>query len=87
MNTVPNKLVNSELCTGCRLCEIACSFHHHRAFDPSQSSIQINRDDSKGMISITLLSTCDRCHNEEEPLCVKFCDRGALQIEMLTSMS
>ena len=82
--TVLNKIDNSELCTGCRLCEVACSFHHCRTFDPEASSIKIYRDDNKGTISITILSTCDQCHNEAEPLCVTFCDRDALGIKALT---
>ena len=85
--TVLSIIENSEMCTGCRLCEVACSFHHGRVFDPSQASIKIERDDTKGTISITILSTCDKCQNEEEPLCVTFCDRDALDIKALTVMT
>ena len=87
METELLKEINSELCTGCRLCEVACSFHHHRTFDPEVSSIKIYHDDNKGTISITIHSTCDQCQEEKEPLCVTFCDRDALDIKILTGTS
>jgi len=82
MSTISiNKQIFSELCTGCRSCEVACSFHHTRGFSPARSSIKVNRDHNTGDIWITLDASCDHCDNEEEPLCVKFCARGALNIE------
>ena len=69
-------LENLELCTGCRTCEIACSFHHNKSFDPARSSIQVELDKDTGNISINFDSTCDGCSNEEELMCSLFCPRG-----------
>ncbi len=70
--------VRLDRCTGCRACEIACSFHHTRSFDPAKSSIQVNMEKSTGIVSIDFDSTCDGCSNEEKPLCSLFCPRGVL---------
>lgn len=76
-NKAKRKL-SSDKCTGCRACELVCSFHHTKTFDPTKSSIKVERDFLTGAINITLDSTCDECAAEGEPLCVKFCAPGAL---------
>jgi Fe-S-cluster-containing hydrogenase component 2 len=39
----------TEICVGCRTCEIACSYHHKGVFMPSVSSIEIiNRPEDPG---------------------------------------
>jgi len=70
--------VRLDRCTGCRSCEIACSFHHTRSFDPAKSSIQVRLDKNTGVVSIDFDSTCDACSNEKEPLCSLFCPRSVL---------
>lgn len=66
-------------CTGCRACELACSWHFHKLFDPEKSSIRVYRLDSLGEVQIVLTSTCDHCLGEDYPLCVKFCAPKALK--------
>ena len=69
-------------CTGCRTCEIACSYHHRKAFGPSISSIVVLNSLTKdGGIKISFHKqdenghlACDRCAGEEEPYCVKYCN-------------
>jgi Fe-S-cluster-containing hydrogenase component 2 len=69
-------------CTGCRTCEIACSYHHGRAFSPSISSVEILNSITKdGEIKISFHKqdgnghlACDGCKGEEEPYCVKYCN-------------
>ena len=34
--------VNPEKCTACRICELSCSFRHHREINPSRSRIRVN---------------------------------------------
>jgi len=74
-------VINLDRCTGCRTCEIACSFHHNKSFDPARSSIQVSLDRSTGAVSINFDSTCDGCSNEEEPLCLLFCPRGVFYVK------
>ena len=71
------------LCTGCRSCEVACSFHHTGTFQPSAASIQVERDDLEAGIALTLLSSCDRCAGERYPWCVAYCSRGVLNRSIL----
>lgn len=34
-------VVNPDLCTACRICELVCSFKHHGEFNPAKSRIKI----------------------------------------------
>ena len=34
-------VIDAELCTGCRMCEMACSIHHYQAARPTQLRIQV----------------------------------------------
>ena len=71
----------NDACYGCRLCELACSFHHRQAFSPDGSSIEIFRDNEQGKATLTIDTTCDMCDGEKEPLCVTYCLYGALKVE------
>ncbi|MFC1914957.1 hypothetical protein ACFLWK_01740 [Chloroflexota bacterium] len=71
----------SDTCCGCRLCELACSFHHRQAFSPDESSIEVFRDNEQGKATLTIDDTCDQCDEEAEPLCVTYCLYQALTIE------
>lgn len=70
--------INLDKCTGCKSCEIACSFHFSKVFSPQISAIRIWRSNVSGDIEMSLHSNCDLCNNEEEPLCVKYCAPKAL---------
>jgi Fe-S-cluster-containing hydrogenase component 2 len=69
----------AEKCSGCRMCELACSFHHRGVFCPEASSITITRDYHHGEIGVAIDSTCDLCGTESRPLCVRHCMYGALE--------
>jgi carbon-monoxide dehydrogenase iron sulfur subunit len=73
--------VDLEKCCACRSCELACSFYHHKCFDPSRSSIKVYREDSKGTVEISVISSCDGCPGDKPPWCVRFCSSGCLQLE------
>lgn len=68
----------SDKCTACRSCEIACSFHFKKTFQPNSSKIKIFFDAPTGKIKISIEKGCDKCKEEEEPLCAKYCAAGAI---------
>ncbi|NPV70407.1 MAG: 4Fe-4S dicluster domain-containing protein [Firmicutes bacterium] len=68
-------IVEPELCTGCRLCQTACSFKHYGIYDLTLSRIKISNDEIGGE---SLPIVCCQC--EAKP-CVSACPTGALDKE------
>ena len=69
--------VKMEKCTGCKLCELACSAVKTGAFNPRQSRIKVCL---KGIPEIPvpiILDTCDYCFGN--PACVQFCLPKAIE--------
>lgn len=66
-------IVNPDLCTGCRTCELACSFTH--SIDGLRSLTRIYPLDS-GFKDLWVPITCLQC---EEAACVKSCLVDALK--------
>lgn len=64
-----------ELCTGCRYCEVVCSFKHYGCIDLSKSYVRIlfNGDEGTGAFEAV---NCQHC---EEPICVSACPSEALE--------
>lgn len=65
-------------CTGCRACEIACSYHHKKVFSPSISSIEVTDKQPGFVVSFYTANAnghlaCDKCEGEDGPLCLKYC--------------
>lgn len=65
-------LVDHSLCTGCRLCELACSFRHEGVFLPLMSRIRVWSDEANGIFVPVVCQQCD------DPPCVWACPGGAL---------
>jgi Fe-S-cluster-containing dehydrogenase component len=65
-------LVNSKKCTGCRSCELACSFEHFQEFSYELSAIRVLRFEERARNYPVL---CLHCEN---PQCVDVCPAGAL---------
>lgn len=59
-------------CSGCRSCEIACSFHKYKECNPSMAKIHVIRLE-RFLINIPLL--CQQC---ETPFCREICPTGAI---------
>ena len=81
-------IVYREKCTGCRICELACSYHFGRCFSRKSNSLRVKRNEEKGEFvpviyqeSIGKRKACDLCDREEqEPFCVKNCPVGAIAL-------
>jgi Fe-S-cluster-containing hydrogenase component 2 len=74
-----------ERCAACSICELACTFHHTKAFGRRPSSIAVHKDHVTGEVTIAIHETeagprraCDLCAGERVPLCVKWCPVGAV---------
>jgi len=66
---------DTEKCTGCRSCEIACSYHHKRNFSRKAGSIKVERLEKEGKFRIILWLQsqngrpgCDGCG-----FCLNYC--------------
>ena len=65
--------VDQEKCTGCQLCEIACSLHHEKVSNPSLSRIHIVKWESSGLY---VPMVCQQC---ETPICESVCPMRAVK--------
>jgi len=70
-------IIDKNKCVGCRTCELICSFHHKKMFNPEYSSIRIFFNDN-GELDIKLFPNCD-C--KDEPLCIEYCPTKAILIK------
>ncbi|MDI6641028.1 MAG: 4Fe-4S dicluster domain-containing protein [Elusimicrobiota bacterium] len=64
--------VDQEKCTGCRMCEVVCSWKHEGECNPALSRIQVVSDRSK---SANFTVVCEQC---EKALCQESCPAGAI---------
>jgi len=76
----------ADRCTGCRTCELVCSFHFARAFGRKDGAIEVHRDEAAGEFvpiihekATSLRKSCDLCAGEESYLCIKYCVVEAIQ--------
>ncbi|MGQ4912771.1 MAG: 4Fe-4S dicluster domain-containing protein [Candidatus Thorarchaeota archaeon] len=65
--------INTDLCTGCRNCELACSMTHTQSFNPKRSRIQILKEEMQNLV---VPMVCLQC---ESPLCKNACPTNAIQ--------
>lgn len=63
--------VHAERCTGCRLCELACSMEKTGMFDPSSSRIAVRFKGAGACIPVL----CTQCEYE---WCARACPVGAI---------
>lgn len=64
--------VNPDLCTGCGLCEVACSLKHEKECRPDYSRIYISKIEEDG-VNVPVL--CMHCNDAP---CVAVCPTGAM---------
>jgi carbon-monoxide dehydrogenase iron sulfur subunit len=65
-------VVNLDKCTGCRSCELACSFAHHGEFNPSKSAVHVGIFAEKAFFVPVVCNQCSK------PFCKEVCPTGAL---------
>ena len=80
-------VIREDRCTGCRACELACSYHFARLFDKKISSVQVTRSFDEGKIGVRIHKAsaqrrraCDLCVGEQMPLCAKYCATKAIAV-------
>lgn len=68
-----NIVVHVDKCTGCRICELTCSFYKEKVFNPCKSRIRIVKMEREG-IDFPIL--CQQC---EAPVCMDVCPVSAIK--------
>jgi Fe-S-cluster-containing hydrogenase component 2 len=84
---IAGMVFEAKYCTGCRACELACSFHHKKVFKPSIASIEITgkeKTHKDKIFEIRLYGkhhndhfACDDCKGLEEKNCLRYCHEDA----------
>ena len=72
--------VITDNCTGCRLCEMACSFYHEQECSATKSRIRIVKDEEFGH---HLILFCTQC---AEAPCIESCPVEALHRDEKTGV-
>jgi anaerobic carbon-monoxide dehydrogenase iron sulfur subunit len=65
-------MIHPDRCTGCRSCELACSFFHEEEFRPRASRVHVYSWERE---SISVPMMCQHC---ESAACVNVCPTGAM---------
>lgn len=68
---MPRVVQDPMVCTGCKVCQLICSFVHYKVANPRKSRIGLLRE--KGGADKALI--CVHCPN---PACMKACAQGAI---------
>ena len=71
-------MVDPAKCTGCRICEMACSFNKLQAFNPAQSRVKVVKDEAHG---IAVPIVCAHCI---EPPCQLACPIDIISRDPIT---
>jgi anaerobic carbon-monoxide dehydrogenase iron sulfur subunit len=65
-------MINPDKCTGCRNCELACSFAHEHQFRPGATRVHAFTWEREG-VSVPMM--CQQC---DDAACVRVCPTGAM---------
>ncbi len=75
---IGHMIVDPSVCSGCRSCELICSFTHEDLFNPRLSRVQISKDEPAGTDTPVICRQCGVA------LCVQACPRNALSRHPIT---
>ena len=73
-------VINYAKCTGCRICETACSMHFGLGADPQKSRVRIVKLEGEADV-ISIPVKCVQC---EKPPCEAMCPTGAIYTDSTT---
>jgi carbon-monoxide dehydrogenase iron sulfur subunit len=65
-------MIHPDKCTGCRNCELACSFKQEEDFRPGASNVHVFTWEREGF-SVPMV--CQQC---DDPACLRVCPTGAM---------
>ena len=71
-------ILDGDLCTGCRVCELTCSMVKLGVYNPKKSYIKVLANNDFGVYLPVLTTECDFCGK-----CVELCPEEALKISDL----
>lgn len=75
---IPRILVDTSRCSGCRRCELQCSFSHEGKYWPEMSRVKVEKDEISGVDSPRVCRQCVRAS------CVEACGAKALSRDPMT---
>jgi Fe-S-cluster-containing dehydrogenase component len=73
-------LYDPSRCTGCRYCEIACSYYHFKQFNLEKAHLHVEFDEKTGDFEAIYCQHCD------EPVCVAACPNEAATKDQVTGL-
>lgn len=68
--------VDTDACTGCRLCELACSMAKENTFNPKKSRIRVELVGIPEVPVPVYTRHCDACGGK--PVCLMYCPVGCI---------
>jgi len=71
-------ILDGDVCTGCRVCELACSMAKQGEYNPKKSCIRVIANNDFGVYIPVLKTECDFCGK-----CIELCPEDALEISEL----
>jgi len=68
-------IIHKERCTGCRICQLWCSYIHNQKFIPSKAYIKVQNEYDLN-VEISFSEDCSQCGQ-----CANYCLYNALEIK------